>query len=85
MGGKTILAVISVAAHVLVGILYLGSGLVMPYPWVFGMWVLWLGWTAVLFVAVRSAAAWSPLVPLGALGAWVLIVQIGEWVFGWTA
>ena len=85
MRGRSVLVVIAVAAHVMVGVLYFASGLVIPYPWVFGMWVLWLGWAGVLFVTIRSAPAWSPLVPVGALAMWVLIVLIGEWAFGWTA
>ena len=80
-----LLIVVAVAAQVAVGVLYLGSGLVMPYPWVFGMWALWLGWCGVLLRVARSTAHWAPLVPVASLGSWVIIVLAGEQLFGWTA
>jgi hypothetical protein len=28
---------------------------------------------------------WTPAVPVGAALLWVVIVQLGSWLFGWTA
>ena len=80
-----VLGVVGILAYLLVGLLYFGSGLVMPYPWVFGMWALWIGGIVGLIRAFQSARAWTLVVPVGALTLWVLIVQLGSWLFGWTA
>jgi len=71
--------------YVLVGVLYLGSGLVMPYPWVFGMWALWAAGLVLVIRVLRASPARTPLVPLAAVGLWVIIVQLGSWLFDWTA
>ena len=85
MSGRSVLVVVAAVGQVLVGVLYLASGLVVPYPWVFGMWALWVGWSGVLLQIARSATIWSPLVPVASLATWVLIVLMGERVLGWTA
>jgi len=71
--------------YVMVGWLYLGSGLVMPYPWVFLMWAVWLAGLVVLLRIFRRARAWTPAVAVGALAFWVIVIQTGSWIFGWTA
>jgi hypothetical protein len=76
---------VGVALYLGTGLLYLGSGLVMPYPWVFGMWALWIGGWLIVVQLFRSRRPWTPLVPIGAIILWVAIVQLGSWLFGWTA
>ncbi|MDH3538687.1 MAG: hypothetical protein OEP52_01720 [Acidimicrobiia bacterium] len=76
---------IGILLYLLVGILYLGSGLVMPYPWAFGMWVLWIGGLIMLIRVFQDHRAWTPLGPVGAVILWVVIVQLGAWLFNWTA
>ena len=68
-----------------VGFLYLGSGLLMPYPWVFGMWAVWLVGLFVLARVFEESRLWTPAVAIGALITWVVVVQTGSWLFGWTA
>ncbi len=81
----TLLGILGILLYALIGVQYLGSGLVMPYPWVFGMWALWIGGFYVLIRVFRSSPAWTPLVPLVAIVMWVVIVQLGSWLFDWTA
>jgi hypothetical protein len=80
-----VLGVIGIALYVLVGVLYVASGLVMPYPWVFGMWALWLGGFFVLAKVFSASRPWTPAVPVAAAAVWVIIVQLGSWLFDWTA
>jgi hypothetical protein len=80
-----VLGLVGILLYLLVGVLYLGSGLVMPYPWVFGMWALWIGGLIVLLRLFQGSRPWTPLVAAGALILWVVIVQLGSWLFNWTA
>ncbi len=81
----TLLGLAGIVLYGLTGVLYLGSALVMPYPWVFGMWALWIGGFIVLFRMFQDSRLWTPTVAVGALILWVVIVQLGSWLFGWTA
>jgi hypothetical protein len=80
-----VLGAVGILAYLLVGILYFGSALVMPYPWAFAMWALWIGGLIVLIRVFADSRARTPVVPIGALILWVMIVQLGSWLFGWTA
>lgn len=80
-----IIGIIGIGLYVLVGVLYIASGLVMPYPWVFGMWALWGTGFVVLIRVFRASPVWTPAVPVGAVVLWVVIVQLGSWLFDWTA
>ena len=67
------------------GILYFGSGLVMPFAMVPLMWAIWLAgvWAAARVAKERSlwVLASGPVAVL----LWMGIVSVGEWLFGWTA
>lgn len=76
---------VGIGLYVCLGVLYLGSGLVMPYPWAFGMWVLWIGGWAVLARVFTRRRLWTPAVVVAALALWVTIVLLGEQLFDWTA
>jgi hypothetical protein len=80
-----LLGLIGIGLYVAVGVFYLGSGLVMPYPWVFAMWALWLGGLFVLAKVFSASRPWTPAVPVAAVIVWVIIVQLGSWLFDWTA
>ena len=79
------LGMIGMGLYLLLGVLYLGSGLVMPYPWAFGMWALWLAGFAILARVFSRLRVWTPAVPVAGLALWVIIVLLGEQLFGWTA
>lgn len=80
-----LLGLVGIGLYLLLGVLYVGSGLVMPYPWAFGMWALWAGGFAFLVRVFSRRRPWTPAVPATGLGLWVLIVLLGEQLFGWTA
>jgi hypothetical protein len=82
---RWILAGVGLVLHLLVGVLYFGSGLVMPYPWVYIMWLVWFLAFVVVLWAVTRRTLWIPLVPGLALVFWVVVVQLGAWLFGWSA
>jgi len=81
----SVLGIVGVLLYLLVGFLYFGSALVMPYPWVFVMWALWIGGVIVLIRVFQDSRAWTPVVAGAAVVLWVMIVQLGSWLFGWTA
>ncbi|MGZ8784120.1 MAG: hypothetical protein ACXW1Y_00955, partial [Acidimicrobiia bacterium] len=39
---SALLGIIGILLYAMAGWLYLGTGLVMPYPWVYGMWAIWV-------------------------------------------
>ena len=83
--GALILGVGGMVLYLTVGVLYLGSGLIVDYPWVFAMWALWLAGLIPLTMVFRASPAWTPAVPVAAIVLWFVIVQLGHWLLGWTA
>jgi hypothetical protein len=79
------LGVIGALLYLAVGWIYLGSGLVMPYPWVYGMWAIWIAGLFVLIRVFERSQMWTSAVPIVAVVIWVVLVQLGSWLFGWTA
>ncbi|MGI9648575.1 MAG: hypothetical protein ACR2OI_08665 [Acidimicrobiia bacterium] len=80
-----VLGVVGVGLYLCLGVLYLGAGLVMPYPWAFAMWVVWFGGLIVLARVFASRRLWTPAVAVAGLALWVVTVLAGEQLFGWTA
>ncbi len=70
--------------HLLVFFIFLSSGLLVPIPVVGLLLAIWL---ALLVFAVRwRKQPWRVLaIPGIAMLLWLVIVQGGSWVFGWTA
>ena len=67
-----------------VGILYLVSGLVVPLPWLVGLWALGVG--LVVYAVVNRRRPWHVLaVPFVAVALWVAIVSLGDAFLDWTA
>jgi hypothetical protein len=74
-----------VALQLLVGIPYLFSGLVVPEPW---PWAFWLLWVVLFVITVRLRArrpALTPLVPIASVALWWAAVTAGEYILGWAA
>ena len=82
---SALLGIVGILLYAMVAWLYFGSGLVMPFPWVYGMWAIWVAGVWVLVRVVRRSPAWTVAVPVAALVIWVTVVQLGSWLFGWTA
>lgn len=74
-----------VALQLLMGLLYLASGLIVPESWI---WVFWLLRVALFVIAVRLQVrrpAFTPLVPVASVVLWWTAVAAGESLLGWTA
>ena len=82
---ERILSVLGVVAYLAVGVLFLAAGLMVPEPWVFFLWAVWLAGWLVVYRVYRAAPKWTPLVAVGAAAFWVAILQLGEIFLGWTA
>jgi hypothetical protein len=83
--GTWVLAGISGAAHLVVGVFYLSSGLVAPL-WAVVVLVLWWVLLAVQLsrLALRGSW-WTPAVPVVAFATWFAVLTVGERLLGWTA
>ena len=67
------------------GFLYLTSGLVVPFPWLIILWLIWLAGIYLLVKNYQTRRAWTPLLAVLALAFWWLYISMGETLFGWTA
>jgi hypothetical protein len=80
---RTILGVVGLVGYAATGVLYVGSGLVMPFP--LAMWALWFVGIWPLALVFRRRRAWTPAVAVGAFVVWAAILSAGTWLFGWSA
>jgi len=84
-GGAVVLGVVGIALYLVVGWVYLVSGLIVPFPWVVGLWALWVGGLPLLRRAFKTRPVWAWTVAAAAAVVWVGVVVAGEALFGWTA
>ena len=76
---------VGVVLYLPVGVLFLGSGLVVPQPVAYALWAIWAaGLVATVRLAVRTPL-WSLAAAPAAVIFWVGFVQAGSWLFDWTA
>jgi hypothetical protein len=80
----TISGIVGIGLYLVIGFFYLSSGLMVPGPWLFILWAIWLAGIYVLVVVFRRRRAWTPLVAVAAAGVWWIYLTVGEAVFGWT-
>src|SRR5688572_28026338 len=85
-GPQKIWGVVGLLTYHFVGaFLYLPSGLMVPGPWLYLLWAIWV---AGAFLAWRTFQ-WCPLIVLlfapAALVFWFLFVAAVEQLLGWTA
>jgi hypothetical protein len=83
--GPLLVAVLAGLAHLVVGYFYLAGGLVVPGYALIPLWVLWLVLAAVLVRLAVRRSWWTPAVPVAAAAVLVLVIVLGEQVFGWQA
>jgi predicted PurR-regulated permease PerM len=78
-------AVVAATTHLVVGFLYLSSGLVAPLWAVVLLFVIWavLAWVGVRLVRRRSSLVL--LVPVVAAVVWFGVMTLCDVVLGWTA
>ncbi len=70
--------------HLIVGFLYLFTGLLAPVPVAIALQIAWIG-LLVVAIRVRAEPKRVALVPVVAAVLWFAVVSIGSAVFGWTA
>ncbi|MFZ0014920.1 MAG: hypothetical protein WAL25_12495 [Acidimicrobiia bacterium] len=83
--GVLALGVVGMVLYGLTAVLYLVSGLVVPFPWLIGLWVVWLVGAYVAVLTFRRRRPFTPLLAAAAVVFWWLYVTVGESLFGWTA
>jgi hypothetical protein len=83
--GATISGVVGIVLYLMVGFVYLTSGLVVPYPWLLVLWGLWVAGLYLLYVVFKERRAWTPAVAVGAAAVWWIFLAVGESLLGWTA
>ena len=67
-----------------VGYLYVVSGLVVPQPWLAGLWAAWVLLT--LYAVRHRSEPWRVLAtPVAAVLLWVVVVMVGGALLHWTA
>ncbi|HEX6301114.1 MAG TPA: hypothetical protein VF148_11670 [Acidimicrobiia bacterium] len=81
----TISGVVGIVLYAATGFVYLTSGLVVPAPWLFLLWGVWLVGLYPLVRVFRHRRAWTPLVAVGAAAVWWLYVTLGGLFLDWTA
>lgn len=78
-------ALIAAFTHLVVGYLYLASGLVAPL-WAVTLLIVW--WGVLAYVGVRLVQRRSYLVllvPVVAAATWFGVIMLGGQILGWTA
>jgi hypothetical protein len=80
----TVLGVIGIALYLGVGFIYLTSGLVVPFPWLLVLWVVWVVGVYPLVKTFQTRRAWTPVIPVAAVAFWWVYLSVGEALLGWT-
>ena len=82
---EKVLGVVGIVLYIAVGFFYLMAGLMVPAPWLFVLWAIWLiGWWLVVRV-FRERRALTPLIAVLAVGFWYVYITVGGAFLGWTA
>jgi hypothetical protein len=82
--GPRIAAVIALLAMVPVGFFYVASGLLVPGPWLFLLWVVFLVLVSVGVRLFRRRSYLVLAVPVVAAVVWLGTLTAGEAWLGWT-
>lgn len=80
----TVLGWIGILLQLLVGFPYLVSGLIVPSPYLVGLWLLWAAFMVAAVLLLRHHRALVPLVPAAALGTLIGLLALGTHFLHWT-
>ena len=82
---RTAAGVVALVLMVPVGLLYLMSGLVVPAPALYAVYLMYGLLLAAAALLARRRSTWALAVPPAALGLWFLVVTLGGEYLGWQA
>jgi hypothetical protein len=83
--GPLAVAAVAGVAHLLIGYIYLVSGLAVPGYALIPLWVWWFVLSGLLVRLAVRRSWWSAAIPFVATATWVLVVLGGGELLGWTA
>ena len=81
---RTALGLVGIILQLLVGFPYLVSGLIVPGPYLFGLWLLWFAFMGVAVWLLRHRPPLVPLVAVAALATWFGLLALGTRFLHWT-
>jgi hypothetical protein len=85
-GRSRVLGVIGLLAYLVVGgFPYLASGLMVPGPWLYILWAVWVVGLILAWRVFRVRPAMTLAFAPAALAVWAIYVYLGEQLLGWTA
>jgi pheromone shutdown protein TraB len=82
--GRAAAAVVALLAMAPVGFFYAASGLVVPGPWLYLMWLLYAGLLAAAVLLARRRSYAVLVAPVIAAVMWWTLVSLGDAYWGWT-
>ena len=82
--GPLAAAIVALLAMAPVGFFYAASGLLVPGPWLYLMWLLYLVLLGLAVWLTRRGSYAVLAVPVVAAVAWWGIISLGETYAGWT-
>ena len=83
--GATISGLAGLGLYLLMGFFYLSSGLVVPPPWLWLLWAIWIAGLYPLVTVFRRRRVWTPVVAVVAAVVWWFYLAAGGTFFNWTA
>ena len=86
MNSQKVLGVVGLVAYLIVGAFpYLTSGLMVPGPWLFIVWAVWLIGAVLAWRTFQRSPVWVLAFAPAAVAFWFVYVSLGEQLLGWTA
>jgi len=83
---QNIWGIVGLLAYVAVGLFpYLTSGLMVPGPWLYILWALWVLGAFLAWRTFRRRPLLVLLFAPAAVAIWFVYVTVGEQLLGWTA
>ena len=83
---QKIWGIVGLLAYLVVGAFpYLTSGLMVPGPWLYILWAIWLIGAVLALRTFQRRPAMVLVVAPAAVAFWFLFVTAGERLLGWTA
>jgi hypothetical protein len=85
-GRQKIWGIVGLLAYLVVGAFpYLTSGLMVPGPWLYILWGIWLVGAGLAWRTFQRRPAMVLVFAPVAVAVWFVFVTAGEQLFGWTA